>query len=95
MEEEAALLIMKDKDNIGLAVRKIENGETVSDPGGRVSFQVKEEIPFGFKVAIRDIDIDAVIYKYGEPIGKATQPIACGRMVHIHNIVGLRARGDL
>jgi altronate dehydratase small subunit len=95
MKEDAALLIMKETDNVGLAVRKIEKGETVSDPGGKVSFQAKEEIPFGFKVAIRDIEKDAIIYKYGEPIGKATEPIARGRLVHVHNIVGLRGRGDL
>jgi altronate dehydratase small subunit len=95
MKENAAVLIMKETDNVGVAVRKIEKGETVSDPRERVSLQAKEEIPFGFKVAVRNIEKDAIIYKYGEPIGKATQPIACGQMVHVHNIVGLRGRGDL
>ena len=93
MKENAALLIMKDKDNIGIAVRKIDKGETISDPERRLSIQAREEIPFGFKVAIRNIEQDAVVYKYGEPIGKATRPIACGELVHVHNIVGLRGRG--
>lgn len=95
MGQSAAFLIMKDMDNIGIAIRKIDNGEIVSDNSERVSVQAQEEIPFGFKIAIRNIEQDAIIYKYGEPIGKATGPIASGQLVHVHNIVGLRARGDL
>ncbi len=89
------MLIMKVTDNIGFAVRKIENGETVSDLEGRVSLQAKEEIPFGFKVALRNIEKGSVIYKFGEPMGKAKQPVACGHLVHVHNIAGLHAHDYL
>jgi altronate dehydratase small subunit len=95
MKEKAALLVMKELDNIGIAIRKIDSGETVSDTKGKVTLEALEEIPFGFKIALRNLEQDAVIYKYGEPIGKASASIASGQLVHVHNIVGLRGRGDL
>jgi len=56
---------------------------------------VCEKIPFGFKVALVDIPEGGDIYKYGEVIGRSTCPIRAGDMVHVHNIVGTRGRGDL
>jgi altronate dehydratase small subunit len=35
------------------------------------------------------------VRKYGEMIGKASAAIAKGALVHIHNLEGTRARGDL
>jgi hypothetical protein len=63
MKEKAALLVMKEMDNIGIAIRKIDGGETVSDTQGKVTVEAQEEIPFGFKIALWDIEQDAVIYR--------------------------------
>jgi altronate dehydratase small subunit len=95
MENNAALLIMKESDNIAIAIRLIEAGETVSDTTRQVSVVTTEKIPFGFKVAIQEIAKDGLVYKYGEPIGKGIETISKGQLVHVHNIVGLRGRGDL
>ena len=56
---------------------------------------VKEAIPFGHKVAIRNITAGEKIIKYGEVIGEATVDIMPGQHVHVHNLVGCRGRGDL
>ncbi|KYH41673.1 MAG: flagellar protein FlgA [Candidatus Bathyarchaeota archaeon B26-2] len=52
--------------------------------------ELREDIPYGHKVAIRDIERGSKIIKYGEVIGVATEDIAVGSHVHIHNIKSLR-----
>ncbi len=54
-----------------------------------------EAIPFGFKVALEDVAAGGTVRKYGAPIGRTSQPIKAGQLVHIHNLEGIRGRGDL
>ena len=42
-------------------------------------------IPFGHKVALQDMPCGAPVVKYGVAIGVATQAIAQGEHVHVHN----------
>jgi altronate hydrolase len=49
-----------------------------------------QRIPAGHKVAIRPIAVGEPVRRYGQIIGFATQPIAPGQHVHVHNI----AMGD-
>ena len=44
-----------------------------------------QRIPAGHKVAIRPIASGQPIHRYGQIIGFATQPIAPGQHVHVHN----------
>ncbi|NWF54884.1 MAG: UxaA family hydrolase [Syntrophaceae bacterium] len=90
-------LIMHPKDNVATAVEEIQAGEQVKTAGGGEArtLTAAEAIPFGFKIALEEIPPGAIIVKYGETIGKAGQPIAKGALVHVHNLEGTRARGDL
>lgn len=90
-------LIMHPDDNVATAVEEIGPGEEVRIPVGAASrtLTAVEAIPFGFKIALADIPRDGRIVKYGETIGKAGAPIPKGTLVHIHNLEGTRARGDL
>ena len=90
-------LVMHPSDNVATAVEEIQTGEEVQIPVGEktVSLPAAERIPFGFKIALEAIPKGAVIRKYGETIGTAGADIAKGAMVHIHNLEGTRARGDL
>jgi len=90
-------LIMHAGDNVATAVEEIQVGEEVQIPVGEksISLSAVEHIPFGFKIAIEPIAKGAVIKKYGETIGTAGADIPKGAMVHIHNLEGTRARGDL
>jgi len=45
-----------------------------------------EKIERGHKVALRDIAVNEAIIKFGVRIGHATQPIARGAWVHLHNL---------
>ena len=56
---------------------------------------VKGDIPYGHKIAIRNICKGDLIIKYGEEIGMASTDIVKGEYVHIHNLESMRGRGDL
>ncbi len=90
-------LIMHPKDNVATTIEEILPGDHVEvSCGGKVcAFTAIEAIPFGFKIALQEIPPGAMILKYGETIGKAGRPIVRGALVHIHNLEGTRARGDL
>ena len=90
-------VIMDRHDNVATAVEEIRAGEEVAIPavGSALTLRATEAIPFGFKIALQDIPKGGIIRKYGETIGTAGTDIAKGAMVHIHNLEGTRARGDL
>ena len=90
-------LIMHPSDNVATAVEEIQPGDDVAIPatGAVRALRATEPIPFGFKIALEDIPRGEIIRKYGETIGKASLAIAKGALVHIHNLEGTRARGDL
>ena len=97
MYSQKELVVMSDKDNIGIIKEPVVKGQKITMNDGRSEnvIEAQEEIPFGFKIAIQDIARDDTVYKYGEPIGIASLNIKKGEMVHVHNMEGFRARGDL
>ena len=48
--------------------------------------RLREKITLGHKVALRDIAAGEAVIKFGVRIGHATQPIARGAWVHLHNL---------
>jgi len=90
-------LVMQARDNVATLVEAVRSGEEVSaelDEESRI-VRAGEEIPFGFKIALEDIPEGGDVIKYGELIGRASASIGKGRLVHVHNVVGTRGRGDL
>jgi altronate hydrolase len=53
---------------------------------GETRLRLRDDIPAGHKVAVRDIPEGAQVRKYGQAIGVATRPIAAGGHVHSHNL---------
>jgi len=90
-------LILSPKDNVANALEEVLAGEEIEADLGKekITFHAIDRIPFGFKVALTDIARGEPVVKYGESIGKASQAIRKGALVHIHNIEGARGRGDL
>ena len=77
-------LLLAPGDNIAVAVRDLDRGDAVEVAGTPVT--LRDAVLVGHKFAIRSIAKDERIVKYGAPIGRATQPIAAGEYVHIHNV---------
>lgn len=93
----AKAIVMKPIDNVATVTEEIASGTeiVVTVEGKPLSIHVIERIPFGHKVAIKDIPKDAKIIKYGEVIGTASEDIRVGQHTHVHNLAGVRGRGDL
>lgn len=89
-------LVMDEKDNVATLLRDAVAGEQLNFQvsGMEHSVIVQQSIMFGHKIAISPIEIGEYVIKYGESIGAATMVIAVGEHVHVHNIEGIRGRGD-
>ena len=89
-------LILHPKDNVATAVRRLESGQGISLGNGpnNIDIVLAQTILFGHKFAFMDIERGEKIVKYGEVIGQATTKINKGEHVHVHNVEGLRGRGD-
>ncbi|MCF0109610.1 MAG: UxaA family hydrolase [Erysipelotrichaceae bacterium] len=99
MEERKMALHVNDKDNVAtIFANGITDGTEVEirDKKNEVSTAVViGDVPYGHKIAVRDIRKGELIIKYGEEIGIATADIRRGEYVHVHNLDSLRGRGDL
>jgi altronate dehydratase len=84
-------LVLHARDNVAVAVAALAPGDELELQGVRVT--VREPIPFGHKLALRDVARGAGVVKYGEVIGLATAAIAAGRHVHVQNVCSRRLPG--
>lgn len=95
--EKAVGLHINDKDNVAtifLDMEKDQEVEIRSKDGSSRQIRSLGEIPYGHKIAIRDIAPGERILKYGEEIGAALSTIRTGEHVHVHNLESIRGRGD-
>jgi altronate hydrolase len=75
------VLVLNDRDNVGITRRLIAQGELLGS-----SAVVKGPIPAGHKVAIRPIELGEPVLRYGQIIGFATKQIEPGAHVHLQNM---------
>ena len=98
MELKLALKV-DDLDNVAtIFANGITDGTEVEvrdKKGNSEIITVHGDVPYGHKIARRDIAPGEHIMKYGECIGAASHPISKGDYVHVHNLDALRGRGDL
>lgn len=72
-------------DNVVVARAPIPGGTALEFEGRSV--QVSQAIAPGHKMAVRAIGKGEIVYKYGEEIGRAGEPLAPGAWVHTHNLL--------
>ena len=81
-------------DDVGVAVADLKKGASAGAVTleGRAAGTVKlrDNVPLGHKVALRDVAKDKAVIKYGREIGKAVHAIAKGAHVHTHNLKTMR-----
>ncbi|NCC59272.1 MAG: D-galactarate dehydratase [Synergistales bacterium] len=92
-------LKVHDKDNVATVfadgVLDGTEAELRDKKGLRERLTVVGNVPYGHKIATRDIALGEAIVKYGEEIGISTRRIRKGEYVHTHNLDSMRGRGDL
>ena len=79
-----AAMRMSPPDNVGVALRPLKAGETVTLDGTAIT--IARNIAVGHKFAARAIAKGEIILKYSCPIGTAICAIAPGEYLHTHNV---------
>ena len=87
-------ILIDEKDNVATVTSQIGSEKTVAvlNPEGTVvlEIQINEDIRFGHKITVENLDAGVNIVKYGEVIGVSSQPIKKGQWVHTHNVKSVR-----
>ena len=78
-------------DNVLTVLEPVAAGELVSD--GTDLVPALEDIPVYHKIARSDVACGEVLYKYGQPMGYATEDIKRGQWVHTHNADSEKPQG--
>jgi altronate hydrolase len=77
-------------DSVAVALVPLKKGDVITlEASGSVpavSVTLLEDITAGHKIALRDIEKDEPIIKYGYPIGAAKEDIKAGSHVHVENV---------
>lgn len=84
MSDNKNLIILSKKDSVAVALTDLTAGSTHTVNNLEVT--LLDNIPFGHKVAIYDLEENENIIKYGQPIGHAKCPIKKGQHIHTHNL---------
>lgn len=78
------LLLLHPEDNVFVARRAINEGETVVIDEHEI--RISTAIPLGHKVARRELMPGTAVLKYGANIGSTTVHVRPGEHVHVHNM---------
>lgn len=90
------LKVVEGSDNVATAIREVSASESVEVAVGDETrtIEVAEDVAFGHKLAVAEIAAGETITKYGTSVGNASQDIAPGEWVHVHNVESNYGRGD-
>jgi hypothetical protein len=91
--ETPAALCLHDGDEVAVMTVAGQAGQTclVTLPGAQQRIVLRQDLPFGHKVALRALQAGEPVRKYGQAIGVADKAIAVGDHVHVHNLIGSRS----
>jgi altronate hydrolase len=79
-----AAIRLHPRDNIAIARVPLPAGQHVRVKGAALTLPAP--VPGGHKIALRAIAHGEAVLRYGEIIGRASEPIAPGAHVHTHNL---------
>ncbi len=89
MSLEEVALCLHPRDNVAVAKTDLQPGTSLARTQRQQEagyILVVEVVPMGHKVALRSIPAGEPVYKYGQPIGFASESIRPGQHVHDHNV---------
>ncbi|MBA4494582.1 UxaA family hydrolase [Paenactinomyces guangxiensis] len=72
------------QDNVIVALQEFHDGDIISLENTKIT--VRETVPRGHKIAIKELPAGADVIKFAYSIGKAVKPIRPGEWVHTHNL---------
>ena len=84
---------MGPNDMVATALVDLKSGEVahIFDTDNKLVLKLEalEDIPYGNKIALSDVEQGTKLMKYNACIGECTQAIARGTLVHVHNVKSL------
>ena len=80
----AKTLLINPIDNVAVCLEPVQDGDTIQIEQQTVT--AISAIPTGHKIALKTIEANEDVIKYGAPIGHATKRIVAGEHVHTHNL---------
>ena len=84
-------IVHDENDSVGVVtVEGLKAGAAIKgwvmDQDKLMDITIKNDIPIGHKLAIKDLREGDTVVKYGVDIGKAVAGIAVGEHLHVHNV---------
>ena len=84
-------VVHDENDSVGVVVVEgVKAGQELTgwimDQDREIRVRARNDIPIGHKLAIRALDKDATVIKYGTDIGRAVASIGVGEHAHVHNV---------
>ena len=80
MTEKPKVVHIHPDDNVVVATELLPAGAAVS------GLVLRDEVPAGHKIALRDLAVGDTVTKYGFAIGRTTEAVPAGGWVHSHNL---------
>lgn len=89
-------VLLSPGDSVVTALVELDRGAEliINLDTGPATLTLSGHVPYAHKIALCAMAPGDPVLKYGEVIGIASQPIAPGDWVHVHNVDSARARGD-
>ena len=83
-KQNKSYIIMNPNDNCATALEDIpKNAQVIVNDDTII---INQDIPFGHKFALNDINEGNLVKKYGQTIGVTTKNITKGNWIHTHNL---------
>jgi len=84
-------VVHDENDSVGVVVVEgVKKGDALAgwimDQDKEIAVQAQGDIPIGHKLAIRALESNATVIKYGVDIGRTVASIKVGEHAHVHNI---------
>jgi (2R)-sulfolactate sulfo-lyase subunit alpha len=83
-------LVHEVADNVGVATVDLKAGQKAEglymDSQKKIHIKCLKSIPLGHKIALKPIQKEDPVIKYGHDIGRVVADIKAGEHVHIHNL---------
>ncbi len=86
-------IVADPNDNVATARVELDAGTVLSREAGN-DIVLRDDIPFGHKLALEHIAEGEPVFKYGQRIGVATRDIVAGDLVHVDNLAGERGKNE-
>ena len=82
LTEHVLVIQLNRSDDVVIACQDVPAGTFLDDYG----LTVRDAVPAGHKIALRNIASGQLVRRYDQIIGFASEPIAAGQHVHVHNL---------